>query len=739
MPFNIGIDLGTTYCTMSRIDPETGKPVIIKIRDDEHIIPSAVYFENGLYSAGLEAKEMFEAGDVNCAVFFKRMMGEKENGKDSICFIAEKGTVYERGYSAVELSVMLLQHLKEEAEAVIGDTINEAVITCPAYFFDKERSCIMRAAATAGLQVRELLEEPTAAALTYGLRYWNAGARILVYDLGGGTFDITVVEMDDRLAMSAIGTEGVKFLGGTDFDEALLRVILRELSDTADIDLNSISESEMSVIRGEVENTKIKLSDLQSTRVSAIVGGKKITVEITRNDFELECKDILEDTGRLIDKLLKDKLKISPKDITDVLLVGGSTLMPCVRAFVANKFNKPPLTHANPATAVSIGAAMRTISMRNDDLELSGSRKGKTKESSISLEPGKAIPPASFGDLELKRTATHTMGVIAVSSDGEKYINEPIIIAGSKIPAKYAKTLRFATKSDGSSVVDIYMLQGDNERPLDNSIEKRCIATGLRHSSDGRTYIRIQYEYNQSGLIKVRVRQENDNIDLPIKEYDPPADMLWTDYPPMRENTTNSNQRSNQAINLLLFFDTSYSMHDGPERDAQAAAKKLVTELHDNNPNASVGIGVVANKAIVLLSPTNNSSQIFDAINSIESYVSESLVGVGNKGQPFDEIYKSLNHLKGERIAIVLADGIWDDDAQVDAVKSSKKCNSAGIETIGVGFGSADEGFLHDISSKTDFEFSTFVQNSGELVELFGNLAQSLGANSELPIAEVWE
>jgi len=361
---------------MARIDPGSGNPVVIKSRDGEYIIPSVIYFKGGLYNAGVEAKEMFEAGDADCAVFFKRMMGEEENGKDSICFTAEKGTPHERGYTAVELSAMLLQNLKEEAEATVGDTISEAVITCPAYFFDKERSCIKRAAGSAGLRVQEILEEPAAAALAYGLHHWRAGARILVYDLGGGTFDVSVVEMDDSLTMYVKGTEGLKFLGGRDFDEALQRVVIRELTVAADIDPQFISQSENSFIRREMESLKIKLSDFKAPRFTGVVGGQKVSVEIKRSDFEHECKNLLEDTGKIIDKLLTDKLKLFPEHIankslseklksfpeiiSDVLLVGGSTIMPCVREYITDLFGKPPLTHANPATAVAVGAAIRT-------------------------------------------------------------------------------------------------------------------------------------------------------------------------------------------------------------------------------------------------------------------------------------------------------------------------------------------------------------------------------------------
>ena len=526
---------------MARIDPDSGNPVVIKSRDGEYIIPSVIYIQGGRYKAGVEAKEMFETGDVNCAVFFKRMMGEEENGKDSVCFTAEKGTPHERGYTAVELSAMLLQHLKEEAEAVVGDTISEAVITCPAYFFDKERSCIKRAAGSAGLRVQEILEEPAAAALAYGLHHWRAGVRILVYDLGGGTFDVSVVEMDDKLAMYVKGTEGLKFLGGVDFDEALQRLVLRKLTAAADIDPQFISESEHFVIRGEMESLKIKLSDHQAPRFAGVVGGQRVNVEILRSDFEHECNNLLEDTGKIIDNLLTDKLKLFPENlankpltdklklfpdvITDVLLVGGSTIMPCVREYITHTFGKPPITHANPATAVAVGAAIRTLKTKVDDI---GIVREKKAQQNIPLKAESKIAVEFLGDIELRKTATHTMGIIEKSEDGTKYVNEHIISAGKPIPCKSARKFKYYPSKNSSNELEIYVLQGDRENPLECNIQNKYVVTGIRHVKKGEqegTLIRIQYSYDKDGIIRVQARQEDDEVDLPIRKDNVPIDM----------------------------------------------------------------------------------------------------------------------------------------------------------------------------------------------------------------------
>ncbi len=528
MSFRIGIDLGTTYCALAMIDPKSKVPVIIQNRDGEQTIPSAIYFRHGLYDAGIDAKEMFEAGNPNCAVFFKRMMGEKENSRDSVCFTAEKGTQYERGYTAVELSTMLLMHLKEEAETVVGDAISEAVITCPAYFYDNERDCILRAAAAAGLRVQELLEEPAAAALAYGLRHWRSGARILVYDLGGGTFDVSVVEMDDNLTMHIIGTMGRKFLGGKDFDEALQRIILRELAKTADVDVKSMEESEIIAIRGDIEGIKKKLSDLQTVRVSGVICGQKTTADISRSSFEQECADILKDTGILIDQLFQE-FDISRDTISDVLLVGGSTLMPCVRSFLTDRFGKPPLTHANPATAVAVGAAIRTLKTRPEDMELLLDKNTeKIRPQNVIPQPAMRVEAGSLEKVLLHKTATHTMGVIAVSEDGLSYVNEHIILAGTTTPCKSARNFKFYTSRHSANELEIYVLQGDSEKPLDCKPQYKYIVSGIRHIKGGEkegTLVRIQYSYDKNGMIRVQARQEDDEVDLPIHKDNVPQDM----------------------------------------------------------------------------------------------------------------------------------------------------------------------------------------------------------------------
>ena len=536
MPFRLGIDLGTTYCALTVIDKTTGNPVVLKNTEGTQIIPSAIYFKNGQYMAGLEAKEKMEDGDNNCALFFKRSMGEKENGTDSICFTAEKGTSYERGYTAVELSALLLMHLKKEAETVMNDTIKEAVITCPAYYYANERDCIKRAADIAGIKIQEIVEEPTAAALPYGLRNWQAEANILVYDLGGGTFDVSVVEMDNRLRLKVKGTMGRKFLGGADFDDALSRVVLRKLANIAGIDPQYISDQEKNTIQVAMEALKQKMTTTESVNFSGVVGSQRVSADITRKDFESECSYILDDTGILIDQLL-EKFNIERKDISDILLVGGSTYMPCVREYIQKLFNKPPLTSINPITAVAIGAALRTLEASD-----SISEPTNKKPPSDIAEPlnGTVVARERYGEITTDIVATHTMGIIAKNKEGTEYVNQHIIPAGNHIPCKYARKFKYYTSKKANNELEIYVLQGESIIPSECNPQFRYLVKGIRHVEEGETkgtLIRVQYSYDKNGLIHVQARQENDQKDLPIERTEIPADMTKY-YNPIGQNQT---------------------------------------------------------------------------------------------------------------------------------------------------------------------------------------------------------
>ena len=520
MGVSVGIDLGTTFSAVAYINPQTRLPQIIPNREGNRITPSIIQFYDGELIFGSEAEDAYNAGEPNCAASFKRGMG-----KDDIqCYIEGKP------YTAEQLSTLLLRHLKEDAELALGDSIEDAVITVPAYFYTKERDATIRAAEAAGIKVRQLIDEPNAAALAYGLTHWRENANILVYDLGGGTFDVTLVHMEKGGNLIPIATCGKHTLGGRDWDKRLEQILVREFEKESRISIHDDSEL-LAVLNGMSEGVKKSLSaqNLQSVRVSArFPGYDKYTVTITRSMFNESTADLLDETGTFCTSVLEEA-GIAPNDITDILLVGGSTRMPQVTEYLQKIFGKHPLSHVNPDEAVALGAAIQSQKEEEQYTALSVKVVNGKKKTDMTLSGLKAHKPvkserrlSDIGQISLKQISAHALGVIAIHDDDNRYYNEVIIPSNHQRPVRVAKRFRFMTSPYADNTLAVYVVQGDNENPLSSkcSIPYKYVVSGIRHIPRGDkigTVIRIQYSYDKNGIIHVQARQEDDNVDLPIK------------------------------------------------------------------------------------------------------------------------------------------------------------------------------------------------------------------------------
>ena len=525
MSICVGIDLGTTFSAVAYVDPKTNLPQIITNREGNKLTPSVIQFIDGETVFGSEAQDAFTAGEDNCIGTFKRDMGETT----PYCYIDGSPLTSE------DLSAMLLKRLKEDAEAKLNDTINEAVITVPAYFLSKPREATIRAAAKAGIKVKRLIDEPNAAAMAYGLNHWRENANILVYDLGGGTFDVTLVHMGKNCVVSAIATRGNHKLGGRDWDAEIEDILISKFTEETDLDIRNNIES-IAIIKGLSEGVKKQLSapNMQSVKVSASFpeyGNSSVTV--TKAEFEEKTSYLLERTGALCSAVLKE-VGLSQTDISDVLLVGGSTRMPQVREYLKKMFKKEPLSHVNPDEAVALGAAIQA-SKENEGYSalavqiIDGKKQTDRSHSGLStkatVKPEKKLGALSL--LTLRETTAHAMGVIAIN-DENRYYNEIIIPANHPRPVKAAKKFRFYTSPNTDNELAIYVLQGENENPLDNQITNKYVVTGIKHVVGGErrgTVIRIQYSYDVNGIIHIQARQDASNKDLPIRREDVPADI----------------------------------------------------------------------------------------------------------------------------------------------------------------------------------------------------------------------
>ncbi len=743
MGVTVGIDLGTTFSAVAWINPKTQRPEIIPNSDGERITPSVIKFmEDGSHICGTDAKDAYEDGEYGCTSAFKRFMGTNE-----VCCMA-----YGKEYTARELSALLLAHLKAEAEKTLKQPITEAVITVPAYFFNDEREDTLYAAKKAGLKVRQLVNEPTAAALNYGLKHWRENAVIMVYDLGGGTFDVTLVGMSKDYQLESIATKGDHVLGGKDWDDYLAELVMDKIYDETSTDVRNEQEI-VNEIKTQVEQWKKRLSSAAAVDCKVnIPGSGTVKVTVSREEFEDATQGKLDETIVLCENILQEK-KLSWSNVTDVLLVGGSTRMPQVSERLTQLTGKKPLTHVHPDEAVALGAAMQTI-LRQEEY-LIYTEPSKRKESpaerktpfngfkrrnepedqcTIAMKYSgpvkKAQPLADVVMIGKRDVQAHGMGIITVNPEGTEYINENIIPPNMPIPVKSARAFQFYTTSSGDNELEIFVVEGEG-KPAECQINAKYVVSGIRHIQGGKTMIRVQYSFDRNSIIHVQVRQENDKHDLPIRK----EVIDWQEVEKFHRPLDPEDFKQHEELNIVLAVDVSGSMSGTPLRDAKDAMVSFVKQYETSN--AKIGVIIVSDSTQWMIRPTDDYPGCIRAINAITC---GGATGYGNEADPFDDIKREMQYTDGKRYAIVLADGIWYNKEA--AKRGAQACNRVGIETAAIGFGTADKAFLDSISSNKDLSILT---KQSELTHSFGKIAQSIGSggrkgrSGEDDTTDAWE
>lgn len=553
MSTSVGIDLGTTFSAVAYIDPKSKSPQIIPNREGKRITPSVIQFLDGDVIFGSEAEDAYNAGEPNCVATFKREMGNDE----PYCYI--DGVPY----TSEKLSGLFLRYLKENAEEVLGDTIEDAVITVPAYFYSREREATYRAAEAAGLKVKKIIDEPNAAAMAYGLNNWRKNANILVYDLGGGTFDVTLVHMGKSGELSTVTTRGNHKLGGRDWDSRIEDILSDRFENETGLDLRSDPDL-TAIVRGMCEDIKKSLSVMVTAKaIASFPDFGRASVSISRQEFEENTSDLLERTGALCQAVLEEA-GITARNITDILLVGGSTRMPQVSSYLQRLFGKKPIARVNPDEAVALGAAIQSSKQNTEYTSLSVQvveGKKVTDRSNSGLGKYVAVMPAqkldSLSVLNLRETTAHALGVVAVNDEENCYYNEVIIPANHPRPVRAAKRFRYYTSPTASNTLYIYMVQGDSPNPLDCLIPYRYVVSGIQHVNKGEkigTIIRVQYSYDDNGIIHVQARQGNSHKDLPIRKEDAP-DISKFGRPVKCSN--DSNDTSGSSLGLMINRDSA--------------------------------------------------------------------------------------------------------------------------------------------------------------------------------------
>ena len=465
MSKTIGIDLGTTNSCVCVY--EGGEAKVIVNADGDRTTPSVVAFKKGDILVGKTAKHQ-SVTNPDTISSIKRLMGSskkvKANGKE---------------YSPEEVSAMILGDLKKTAEAYLGEKVTSAVITVPAYFNDSQRQATKNAGKIAGLNVERIINEPTAAALAYGLDKQDESQTILVYDLGGGTFDVSILELGDGV-FEVKSTSGNNKLGGDDFDQKIIDYIVDDIKEEHDVDL---SDNKMALqrIKEEAEKAKKTLSSATSTDISLpfITADLNYETTLTRAKFEKLISDLVESTLDPVRKALKDA-KLKASDIDKVILVGGSTRIPMVQELVKKELGKEPSKEVNPDEVVAMGAAIQ-----------GGVLTGEVNDI-VLLD----VTPLSLG--------IETLGGICTV----------LIPRNTTIPT--SKSQVFSTAADNQPAVDIHILQGERQMAADNKTLGNFQLTNIPPAPRGVPQIEVTFDIDANGIVNVKAKDLGTNKEQSI-------------------------------------------------------------------------------------------------------------------------------------------------------------------------------------------------------------------------------
>ncbi len=456
----LGIDLGTTYSCMAIM--EAGKPVVIPNAEGQRTTPSVVAFtKDGERLVGSLAKRQAITNPTRTIQSIKRKMGTNEKIK-----------IDDKSYTPQEISAMILQKLKADAEAYLGEKITKAVITTPAYFNDAQRQATKDAGRIAGLEVMRIINEPTASALAYGIDK-EMDATVLVYDLGGGTFDVSILTLGDGV-FEVKATSGNNHLGGDDFDNRVIDYLVEEFQKKEGINLRS-DPIAMQRLRDAAENAKIELSQKVKTNINlpyittGLDGPKFLDIDLTRAKFEQLIGDLVESTVMPVKQALSDA-KLTPDQIDHVLLVGGSTRVPLVQETVKKVLGKEPDKGINPDECVAVGAAIQGAILS-----------GETKDI-VLLD----VTPLTLG--------IETLGGIATK----------LIERNTTIPTR--KSQIFSTAADGQTSVEIHVVQGERALAKDNFTLGRFQLTGIPPAPRGVPQIEVTFDIDANGIIHVSAK-----------------------------------------------------------------------------------------------------------------------------------------------------------------------------------------------------------------------------------------
>ena len=664
MTVAVGIDLGTTFSAIAYVNPH-GMPEVISNAEGDRITPSVVLFEDEEVIVGNYAKQAAVVYPEQVVEFVKRQMG-----------VPGYAFRYrDRAYSAEQISAFILAKLKHDAEQRLGTRVEQAVITVPAYFNDLQRRATLKAGELAGLRVLKLVNEPTAAAFSYGLQNAGKHLRVLVFDLGGGTFDVTLCEITGT-AVTVIATDGDNHLGGKDWDDRLIRFVADKFVEKHGVDpLSDLASAHD--LRQKCVNAKISLTRRPKVNLFHDFQSKVLRLSLSREEFEGMTADLLERARALTLKVIREAGK-SLSDVDEILLAGGSTRMPMVREMLTGVLGREPAADINPDECVALGAAL-----------------------TAAIEAAALTGQESPVELKTYDVTSHSLGMVAYR-DGKLH-NSTIIAKNSRIPADKTRD-DYITTHDGQATIDLWLLQGEAENPLETTVLGHFEFYGITARPAGETRLSVTYRYNANGIVEVEAMDLGTGQILPHRI--------------AGGNVSLEDLAHNRApMQVALVMDCSGSMYGANIANARAAAQGFAARTLQS---ANRQIAVVAFPGGVKTTPTADGERLRVAIDGLTP------IGSTPMSEGLADARTLLRPRAGvQRVFVVMTDGHPDDPDEV--IKEVHKIRTSGARIVTIGVGKeVQQDFLQALASgPSDFHFCN---QSLELEGTFINLATELSA-----------